>query len=144
MNSEAEIIEEIDEGSVGYGVNIVPVISPYDYLIKTKPECFHIALGVEIEVPVITHDLTNIVEHFVDIIGGLLQGSGIEESPCLVNISSRRKKNIPQSVGVVACKEVEAVQAVIVKPFQYLTEHRTTAVDSSDKLICDTNPESTT
>ena len=35
------------------------------------------------------------------------------------------------------CKEVEAVQAVIIKSFQYLTEHRASAVDSSDKLICE-------
>lgn len=77
MNSEAEIIEEIDEGSVGYGVNIVTVISPYDYLIKTEPKRFHIALRVEVEVPVITHNFTDIVEHFVDILGGLLQGTSV-------------------------------------------------------------------
>ena len=51
MNSKAEIIEEVDEGGVSYSVYIVTVISPYYYLIETKPECFHITLGVEIEVP---------------------------------------------------------------------------------------------
>ena len=137
MDCKAEIIEEIHKGCIGYGVNIVTVISPYDYLIKTEPKRFHIALRVEVEVPVITHNFTDIVEHFIDILGGLLQGTGIEESSCLVYICSRFGEHITERIGIVSCKEVEAVQVVIIKSFQYLTEHRTPAVDSSDKLICE-------
>lgn len=137
MDCKAEIIEEIHKGCIGYGVNIVTVISPYDYLIKTEPKRFHIALRVEVEVPVITHDLTYIVEHFIDILGGLLQGTSVEKSSCLVYICSRFGKDITERVGIIPCKEIEAVQAVIVKPFQYLTEYSTPAVDSPDKLICE-------
>ena len=137
MNSKAEIIEKVHKGCICYGVNIVTVISPYDYLIKTEPKRFHIALRVEIEVPVITHNLTDMVEHFIDILGGLLQSTGIKESSCLVYVLSRFGEHITERVGIISCKEIETVQAVIIKPFQYLTEHRTSAVDSSDKLICE-------
>lgn len=135
MYSKAEIIEEVHKCSICYDIYIVPVISPYDYLIKTELECFHIALGIEVEVPVITHNFTDMIEHFIDILGGLLQGTGIEESSCLVYVGSRFGEHITERVGIISCKEVEAVQAVIIKPFQYLTEHRTPAVDSSNKLI---------
>lgn len=135
MNRKTEIIEEVHKCSVGYGVNIVTIISPYDYLIKTEPECFHIALRVEIKVPVITHNLTDMIKNIIHILGGLLQGTGIEESSCLVYICSRFGEHITERIGIITCKEVEAVQAVIIKPFQYLTEHRTSAVDSPDKLI---------
>ena len=137
MNSKAEIIEEVHKCRVSYGVYIVPVISPYYYLIKTEPECFHIALGIEVEVPIITHNFTDMVEHFIDILGRLLQSTGIEESSCLVYVCPRFGEQITERVGIITCKEVETVQAVIIKPFQYLTEHRTSAVDSSDKLICE-------
>lgn len=137
MNRKTEIIEEVHNGCIGYGVNIVTVISPYDYLIKTEPECFHIAFGVEIEVSVITHNLTDMIENIIHILGGLLQGTGIEESSCLVYICSCFGEHITERVGIITCKEVEAVQVIIVKPFQYLTEHRTSAVDSSYKFICE-------
>ena len=144
MYRKTEIIEEVHKGCICYGVNIVTVISPYDYLIKTEPKRFHIAFGVEIKIPVITHNLTDMIENIIHILGGLLQGTGVEESSCLVYICSRFGKDITERVGIIPCKEIEAVQAVIVKPFQYLTEYSTPAVDSPDKLICDTNPESTT
>ena len=135
MNRKTEIIEEVHKGCICYGVNIVTVISPYDDLIETEPECFHVALRVEVEVPVITHDLTAMVEHIIDILGGLLQGTSVEKSPCLVYVCSRFCEHITERVGIITCKEVETVQAIIVKPFQYLTEHCTPAVDSTDKLI---------
>ena len=69
MNSKTEIIEEVHKGCICYGVNIVTVISPYDYLIKTEPECFHIALGIKVEVPVITHNLTDMIENIIHILG---------------------------------------------------------------------------
>ena len=69
MYRKTEIIEEVHKGCICYGVNIVTVISPYDYLIKTEPKRFHVALRVEVEVPVITHDLTDMVEHIIDILG---------------------------------------------------------------------------
>lgn len=137
MNRKTEIIEEVHKGCIGYGVNIITVISTYDDLIKTEPECFHIAFGVEIKIPVITHNLTDMIENIIHILGGLLQGTGIEESSCLVYICSRFGEHITERIGIVSCKEVEAVQAVIIKPFQYLTEYSTPAVDSSDKLICE-------
>lgn len=129
MYRKAEIIEEIDEGSVGYGVYIVTVISPYDDLIKTKPEYFHVALRVEIKIPVITHDLTDMIENIIHILGGLLQGSGVEESPCLVNVCSRFGEHITERIGIITCKEVEAVQAVTVlngeKPDEVKVSHDT-------------------
>ena len=137
MYRKTEIIEEVHKCGIGYGIYIVPVISPYDYLIKTEPECFHIALGIKVEVPVITHDLTDMVEHIIDILGGLLQSTGIEESTCLVYICSRFGEHITECVGIVSCKEIEAVQEVIIKPFQHLTEYSTSAVDSSYKFICE-------
>lgn len=137
MNRKTEIIEEVHKGCICYSVNIVTVISPYDDLIKTEPECFHVALGIEVEVPVITHNLTDMIENIIHILGGLLQGTGVEESTCLVYVCSRFGEHITERIGIVPCKEVEAVQAVIIKSFQYLTEHRTSAVDSSDKLICE-------
>ena len=137
MYRKTEIIEEVHKGCIGYGVNIVTVISPYDYLIKTEPKRFHVALRVEVEVPVITHNLTDMIENIIHILGGLLQGTGIEECSCLVYVCSRFGEHITERVGIVSCKEVEAVQAVIVKPFQYLTEHRSSAVDSSYKFICE-------
>lgn len=135
MNRKTEIIEEVHKGCICYGVNIVTIISPYDYFIETEPECFHVAFGVEIKIPVITHNLTDMVENIIHILGGLLQGTGIEESSCLVNVCSRFGEHITERVGVVTCKEIEAVQTVIVKPFQYLTEYSTPAVDSTNKLI---------
>ena len=137
MNSKAEIIKKVDKCGIGYGVNIVAVISTYDYLIKTEPECFHIAFGVEIEVPVITHNLTDMIENIIHILGGLLQGTSVEKSSCLIYVCSRFGEHITERIGIVSCKEIEAVQAVIIKSFQYLTEHRTPAVDSPDKLICE-------
>ena len=137
MNRKTEMIGEDYKGCIGYGVNIVTVISPYDYLIKTEPKRFHIALRVEIKIPVITHNLTDMIENIIHILGGLLQGTGIEESSCFVYVCSRFGEHITERIGIVSCKEVEAVQAVIVKPFQYLTEHCTSAVDSSNKLICE-------
>ena len=137
MNRKTEIIEEVHKGCICYGVNIVTVISAYDDLIKTEPKRFHIALRVEIKIPVITHNLTDMIENIIHILGGLLQGTGIEECSCLVYVCSRFGEHITERIGIVSCKEVEAVQAVIVKPFQYLTEHHTSAVDSSDKLICE-------
>ena len=134
---KTEIIEEIHKCGIGYGVNIVTVISPYDYLIKTEPECFHVALGIKVEVPVITHNFTDIVEHFVDILGGLLQSTGVEKRSCLIYVRSCFGEHITERIGIVSCKEVEAVQAVIIKPFQYLTEYSTPAVDSTDKFICE-------
>ena len=89
MYRKTEIIEEVHKGCICYGVNIVTVISPYDYLIKTEPECFHVALGIKVEVPVITHDLTDMIKNIIHILGGLLQGTGVEECSCLVNICSR-------------------------------------------------------
>ena len=124
MNSKAEIIKKVDKCGIGYGVNIVAVISPYDYLIKTEPECFHIAFGVEIEVPVITHNLTDMIENIIHILGGLLQGTSVEKSSCLIYVCSRFGEHITERIGIVSCKEIEAVQAVIIKSFQYLTEHR--------------------
>lgn len=137
MNRKTEIIDEVHKGCICYSVNIVTVIFPYDNLIKTEPECFHVALGIEVEVPVITHNLTDMIENIIHILGGLLQGTGVEESTCLVYVCSRFGEHITERIGIVSCKEVEAVQAVIVKPFQYLTEYSTPAVDSSDKLICE-------
>ena len=75
------------------------------------------------------------VEHFIDIFGGLLQGTSVEKSSCLIYVCSRFGEHITERIGIITCKEVEAVQAVIVKPFQYLTEYSTPAVDSTDKLI---------
>lgn len=137
MYSKAVIIEEVDEGGICDRVYIITVIPPYDNLIIFYPKRFHIALGVEVEVPIVTHDLTDMVEHLIDILSGLLQSSGIEESSCLVYVCPRFGEQITERVGIITCKEVETVQAVIIKPFQYLTEHRTSAVDSSDKLICE-------
>ena len=137
MYRKTEIIEEVHLGCICYGVNIGAVISPYAYLIKTEPECFHIAFGVEIEVPVITHNLTDMIENIIHILGGLLQGTNVEKSSCLIYVCSRFGEHITERIGIVSCKEVEAVQAVIVKPFQYLTEHRSSAVDSSYKFICE-------
>ena len=77
------------------------------------------------------------IENIIHILGGLLQGTGIEESSCLVYICSRFGEHITERVGIVSCKEVEAIKAVIIKPFQYLTKHCTSAVDSSYKLICE-------
>ena len=69
MNRKTEIIEEVHKGCICYGVNIVTIISPYDYFIETEPECFHVALGVEIKIPVVTHNFTDMIENIVDILG---------------------------------------------------------------------------
>ncbi len=137
MYRKTEIIEEVHKGCICYGVNIVTVISPYDYLIKTEPKRFHVALRVEVEVPVITHNLTDMIENIIHILGGLLQGTSVEKSSCLIYVCSRFGEHITERIGIVSCKEIEAVQAVIIKSFQYLTEHHTPAVDSPDKLICE-------
>ena len=88
MDCKAEIVEKVYKCGVGYGVYIVPVISPYDDLIKTEPKCFNIALGIEIKIPVITHDFTNIVEHIIDVLGGFLQSSCVEKLSCFVDVGS--------------------------------------------------------
>ena len=135
MNRKTEIIEEVHKCCIGYGVYIVTVISSYYYLIETEPECFHVAFGIEIEVPIVTHNFTDMVENIIDILRGFLQSTGIEERSRLVYVRSCFGEHITERIGIVSCKEVEAVQAVIIKPFQYLTEHSASAVDSTDKLI---------
>ena len=119
MYRKAEIIEEVDEGGICDRVYIISAISPYDDLIIFYPKRFHVALGIEIKIPIITHDLTDIIEHFIDISRNLFHDTGIMESSCLVDLLTRRKKNLPQCIGIVTCEEIEAVQAVIIKPCKY-------------------------
>lgn len=135
MYRKAEIIEEVDEGGICDRVYIISAISPYDDLIIFYPKRFHVALGIEIKIPIITHDLTDIIEHFIDISRNLFHDTGIMESSCLVDLLTRRKKNLPQCIGIVTCEEIEAVQAVIIKPCKYRPEHLTSAVDRTYQLV---------
>ena len=72
MYRKAEIIEEVYKCSICYGIYIVPSISTYDYFIETELECFYFAFGIEVKIPIITHNLTDMVENIVYIFGGFL------------------------------------------------------------------------
>ena len=75
------------------------------------------------------------IKNIIHIFGGFLQGTGIKERSCLVYVCSRFSEHITERVGIITCKEVEAVQAVIIKPFQYFMKYCPPAVDSSNKFV---------